>query len=197
MNRTVAARILVVAFPFFTAIAYIVGTGHPVTKLVTSEKPTVASLLQAVNEERTKVGVAPLVLDDRLNKSAQVKADDMVARNYFAHESPDGKHGYAIAREYASDCKSVSENILDDINEQNFVTEGSVQAWKTSPAHYTAMVDPKYSLTGFGISGFKIVEHFCEQKTLEYNGAICNDGRQSYSSGPGTCSGHGGVNHFV
>jgi hypothetical protein len=28
-------------------------------------------------------------------------------------------------------------------------------------------------------------------------GAICNDGHRSYSTGRGTCSWHGGVNHYI
>lgn len=28
-------------------------------------------------------------------------------------------------------------------------------------------------------------------------GAICNDGTRSYSTGRGTCSWHGGVNHYI
>ncbi len=28
-------------------------------------------------------------------------------------------------------------------------------------------------------------------------GAICNDGHRSYSTGRGTCSHHGGVDHYI
>jgi len=30
-------------------------------------------------------------------------------------------------------------------------------------AHHTAMIDAKYTLTGFGIANDQIVEHFCQQ----------------------------------
>jgi len=29
------------------------------------------------------------------------------------------------------------------------------------------------------------------------SGAICNDGHRSYSTGRGTCSWHGGVDHYI
>jgi len=40
-----------------------------------SKPPTVDELLRLVNEERAKVSVAPLVIDARLNQSAQKKAE--------------------------------------------------------------------------------------------------------------------------
>src|SRR5262249_44174159 len=40
-------------------------------------------LLRLVNDERAKVGVAPLAVDERLNGSAQRKTDDMAKFNYF------------------------------------------------------------------------------------------------------------------
>ena len=39
--------------------------------------PDAQEMLELVNQERAKVGVAPLKLDKRLNASAQEKADDM------------------------------------------------------------------------------------------------------------------------
>ena len=51
---------------------------QPVKK-VDEPKATVESLLKSVNEERRKVGVQPLILDERLNKSAQAKSDSMMA----------------------------------------------------------------------------------------------------------------------
>lgn len=42
--------------------------------------PDAQELLELVNAERAKVGVAPLVIDERVQKSAQLKADDMAAK---------------------------------------------------------------------------------------------------------------------
>jgi len=128
------------------------------------QKPaTVEELLSLVNAERAKVGVAPLVLDERLNQSAQRKADDMVKYNYFGHVSPnDGMHGYEYINETDISCKTDSENIRENEKQYNNV-DIAVAAWKNSKAHREAMLDPKYKLTGFGISGTRYVEHFCEQ----------------------------------
>lgn len=37
-------------------------------------------ILELVNQERTRIGVAPLIMDENVQKSAQLKADDMEAK---------------------------------------------------------------------------------------------------------------------
>lgn len=58
--------------------------------------PDAQEMLELVNQERAKVGVAPLRLDERLNASAQEKADDMQNRDYYDHKSPDSIEGYSL-----------------------------------------------------------------------------------------------------
>lgn len=118
--------------------------------------PTIAQLLALVNAERAKHGIAPLKEDSRLDVSAQRKANDEATYRYFGHVSPhDGKHGYEYINDVGISCKSDSENLA--------WSSTPVQGWIASPPHHKAMIDPKYTLTGFGITGFQIVEHFCQQ----------------------------------
>jgi uncharacterized protein YkwD len=129
----------------------------------TANPPTVAELLQLVNAERAKYGVKPLALDPRLNASAQMKANDEVKYNYFGHISPhDGKHGYEYINTTGIYCKTDSENLTEN---QQYVNTSvvAVGSWIQSKPHHEAMINPKYTLTGFGINGTQIVEHFCQQ----------------------------------
>lgn len=122
-------------------------------------KPTVSELLKLVNQERVRVGVAPLALDERLNQSAQLKADDMVRNKYQAHVNPlTGKHGYEYIPEAGLNCFYHGENL--SWFHKN--AEVAVKDWKLSESHYKAMIDSQYELTGFGIAGNNIiVQHFC------------------------------------
>lgn len=130
------------------------------------EKPaTIPELLELVNAERAKANVAPLVLDERLNRSAQMQCDDMVDNNYYDHVNPKtGKHGYEYALESFKDAKKVSENMVGS----NGGAEVAVQKWVSSKTHYDAMVWPTYEITGFGIcrvslyDGITIVQHFID-----------------------------------
>lgn len=136
--------------------------------------PTREELLQLVNEERAKVGVAPLSADPMLEESAQWKADDMVTFSYFDHKRPgesvnNGLDYLAKLDLEAGDrCSYIGENIVDNVNVEtgepyDNTSIGAVNAWVNSEPHHKAMIDPKYTLTGFGISGTKVVEHFCQQ----------------------------------
>lgn len=122
--------------------------------------PTPQDWLDAVNAERLKVGVPPLVLDQRLNQSAQRKANEMNLEGLddTPHVNNQGVHGYAYAHESIPSCIVVSENLLWEY----YTTIGGVNAWLKSPEHKKAMLDPKYTLTGFGIKGEFVVEHFCQ-----------------------------------
>ncbi|OYX36541.1 hypothetical protein B7Z00_04630, partial [Candidatus Saccharibacteria bacterium 32-50-10] len=121
--------------------------------------PDAQELLELVNAERARVGVAPLALDEGLNTSARVKAEDMDKNHYFGHIDANGKHGYEYAYEYSANCKVPSENI--SWGQRENTTQSAMTGWSNSPPHYTAMVNPEYTLTGIGISSDKIVQHFC------------------------------------
>ena len=125
--------------------------------------PTRPELLTLVNAERKKYGAKPLVIDERLNKSAQYKADDMVKYNYRAHVNPKtGMHGYEYINQVGIYCKTDSENLTWDSK----TAKESFNWWVHSKPHHLAMINKSYSLTGFGIaeqeSYYFIVEHFCQ-----------------------------------
>lgn len=128
--------------------------------------PTVQELLDAVNAERAKVGVAPLTLDTRLNTSAQVKADDMVATNDLDHVDANGKHGYEYAMEYNPDCRVPSENYYWGTQDHK-TAKSAIAWWMNSKPHHDAMLSPSYDTTGFGIvwgDKMVVVQHFCTVK---------------------------------
>lgn len=123
--------------------------------------PNADEMLRLVNEERAKVGSTPLRYDPRLQRSAQAKADDMISKGYYGHKDSSGKEGYTLVFEYAPECRYASEN-LTGLFPQDFSSEGALSNWKESTAHFNALIDAKYDLTGFGIAGDKVVEHFCD-----------------------------------
>jgi uncharacterized protein YkwD len=49
-----------------------------------------SEVAQLSNVYRHNADLAPLVVSQTLTESAQAKADDMAAKGYFAHNSPDG-----------------------------------------------------------------------------------------------------------
>lgn len=134
--------------------------------------PDAQEILELVNKERTKVGVAPLKLDERLNASAQEKADDMQNRDYYDHKSPDGIEGYSLVFKHMPNrCRYASENLAKVSSADGKVGNSrfTIDNWmRSTKGHREAILDAKYSLVGFGISkqGYDliVVQHFCELK---------------------------------
>jgi uncharacterized protein YkwD len=135
----------------------------------TQEPLNADKIFELVNQERAKAGVPPLIRDSRLDASAQFKADDMVARNYFDHNDPSNPtimNGVQKAYELTEHkvCSYASENIVwikyKTPQEDN---QEAVDWWMNSKAHHDAMLDAKYTLTGLAVKDGKIVQHFCQQ----------------------------------
>lgn len=152
--------ILVVATGFvLTVQAYIPDT--PTVAQTQPKPPTPEELLRLVNEERAKVGVAPLALDPLLNKSAQIKAEDMYKNNYFGHVDAQGKHGYEYVKESGKACLIPSENIFWAKYDKS---QTAVNWWMNSRPHKEAMLSTQYESVGFGISDWRVVAHFCDER---------------------------------
>lgn len=134
--------------------------------------PDAQEMLELVNQERSKVGVAPLKLDERLNASAQEKANDMQNRGYYGHESPEGTRGTMfVFKHMPSKCRYAGENLAEvSTTDSKFGSSRfTIDNWMHSTkGHREAILDAKYSLVGFGISkqGYDliVVQHFCELK---------------------------------
>lgn len=102
--------------------------------------------------------------DSRLDASAQIKADDMVAKNYFAHDDPTTGKNIAWSNPvFRQLCVSSSENInqIGGIGDYNAT---AVNSWMNSKAHHDAILASRYTLTGVAINGDKVVQHFCVSK---------------------------------
>lgn len=128
--------------------------------------PDAQEMLELVNAERKKVGVKPLTIDKNVQKSAQLKADDFAERDYYSHIVKGTK--YTLTPEMAEyvnkSCSSSGENINGD----NTSSQQAFDTWMDSKPHREAILDGKYTLTGFGVSledtDYFTVQHFCVAK---------------------------------
>ena len=122
-------------------------------------------ILELVNQERARIGVAPLVMDENVQKSAQLKANDMVAKGYRQHIIPGTP--YTLNSEMAywvnKSCSKSSENLIWRSDNGIETTGGAFDGWMGSEPHRKAIQDPKYTKTGIAVSPDKriVVQHFC------------------------------------
>ena len=112
-----------------------------------STNQQVKELIRLVNAKRTKAGLKPLKENGKLGKGAQFKAEDMDAKQYWAHYSPTGEGVGAWMRKFGYSYRTGGENLA-----MGFTTdEATVAAWMKSPTHRSNILDPGYTETGIGI----------------------------------------------
>lgn len=118
-----------------------------------------AGILAEVNAQRKKAGVPPLGANALLDRAAQRHAEDMLARGYFAHESPARKTVRERAREAGYDWRAVGENIA----EGQFTVDEVMRTWMDSPGHRRNILDPDFRELGVGLalgrsgSGYRVL----------------------------------------
>jgi hypothetical protein len=104
--------------------------------------------LNESNKVRHDNDVAPLTLSDKLDSAASMKARDMINRNYWAHNAPDGTTPWHWFREVNYRYDFGGENLA-----KGFDTPAAViAAWMSSPEHRQNALSPDYQDVGFGVA---------------------------------------------
>jgi hypothetical protein len=105
-------------------------------------------LLEATNQQRGIKGVASLQLNDSLTAAAQAKATDMVARNYWSHNTPDGQEPWVFISNAGYSYLRAGENLA-----YGFTTsDETVTGWMNSQTHRDNMLDSNFTEVGFGFA---------------------------------------------
>lgn len=109
---------------------------------------SISGLLQETNEERNAGGLANLKLNSTLNQAAQAKANDMAARNYWSHNTPEGNPPWVFFDAAGYEYKTAGENLAYGFDSS---TE-AVVGWMNSPGHKANIMNTGYVDVGFGIA---------------------------------------------
>jgi uncharacterized membrane protein YgcG len=120
-------------------------TGQPAT-LAYSTEMSRGALLSNTNAERIDEGLAALQINSLLNASAQAKAQDMVDKDYWSHNSPNGDAPWVFFDAAGYVYQKAGENLA-----YGFTTSAeTVQGWMNSPSHRANILDSQYTEVGFG-----------------------------------------------
>lgn len=130
---------------------------------------SITDLLSATNSSRFDNDMQSLALNERLNNSAQLKANDMIENNYWSHSSPDGVEPWRWFETANYSYQVAGENLA-----YGFSTSKEVAtAWMSSPSH-KANILGDYEDVGFGIASSPkfqngqytvVVAHYGKPKT--------------------------------
>lgn len=108
---------------------------------------SISGLLTAGNASRTANGLTSLTLSTQLNNSAQAKANDMIAKNYWDHVTPDGTQPWYFFDQAGYAYTAAGENLAYGFDTSDGVTIG----WMNSPSHRDNMLG-NYTEVGYGIA---------------------------------------------
>ena len=108
---------------------------------------TINSLLAQTNQSRVQAGETPLKLNDKLDQAAYLKAQDMFAKQYWAHNAPDGTEPWKWLGDVGYNYNEAGENLA-----KNFTSTGAIMtAWLNSPEHKANILKSDYQDVGFAV----------------------------------------------
>jgi uncharacterized protein YkwD len=130
----------------------------------TTSTPPINSmdLINLVNKERQEAGLKPLVVNDKLVQSAQAKCQDMITKNYWAHNSPDGREPWVFFDQSGYEYRKAEENLAFG-QETN---EAIVSGWMLSPTHKKNILDDEVTDTGTGVCSSNNYQNLGHASTL-------------------------------
>lgn len=107
----------------------------------------VERLVVLTNQKRAEAGMPPVSLDPQLSQAATGKANDMFAKGYWAHNSPDGLTPWVFIKNAGYSYTYAGENLA-----KNFAnSEGVVEGWMASPSHRANLLKSDYQDVGFAV----------------------------------------------
>ena len=113
-----------------------------------AETTQAEAILKLVNQERSKAGVQPLKLSDKLTNVANIKAKDMADKNYFSHTSPTYGSPFDMLKKFDISFSYAGENIAAGQK----TAEEVMDSWMNSSGHKANILNKNYTELGVGFT---------------------------------------------
>ncbi|MDB5264793.1 MAG: hypothetical protein JWN64_364 [Parcubacteria group bacterium] len=101
-------------------------------------------LVDLTNKERTTEDLGTLTVNPVLAEAAQAKANDMAAKGYFAHTSPEGLTSWSWFKQVGYSFSYAGENLAVDFSDSKDVEK----AWMNSPTHRANIMNGHFTEIG-------------------------------------------------
>lgn len=108
---------------------------------------TIDEVVRATNEARIGAGLKPLAYNEKLADAARRKAANMIAENYWAHNSPSGKSPWVWFKDAGYSYVFAGENLAKDFGN----TSHLMSAWMASATHKENIINTKYTEIGIAV----------------------------------------------
>lgn len=122
---------------------------HPGGRVLAyADSMSIGGLLAGTNSSRIANGVGTLNLSSKLNAAAQASADDMAARNYWSHNTPDGDAPWIWVTAQGYVYQKLGQNLATGFADE----QSAIDGWMNSPPHRENLLDPSFKEVGFGFA---------------------------------------------
>lgn len=114
-----------------------------------------SEVLRLTNIERAKAGLGELASNVTLAATSRAHSADMLARDFFSHDNPDGCSSSCRATEAGYTWQTVGENIYMMSGWELSEEEAAimvVNGWMSSPGHRENILKNAYTESGVGIA---------------------------------------------
>lgn len=105
-------------------------------------------VVDMVNAERAKAGCGPLAVDAKIQAAAQEHSDDMAARDYYEHDTPEGVSPGTRMTNAGYQWMGWGENIFKSPKDPQTAMTG----WMNSPGHRDNILNCSFTHTGVGVN---------------------------------------------
>lgn len=106
------------------------------------------AIISLTNAKRAANGLPALTYNAQLASAAAGKASNMLAENYWAHNSPSGKTPWTFITGSGYRYLYAGENLARDFSDAGSV----VDAWMNSPSHRSNILDKNFSEIGVSVN---------------------------------------------
>ena len=110
------------------------------------------TVLCLINTVRADNGLNVLMPNQILIDISRSRSQDMIARNYFSHHTPDGKNITHILAEFGVTYRNFGENLAQSMPADYGDPEAFMDAWMKSPSHAANILRDCYEMIGIGVS---------------------------------------------
>ncbi len=101
-------------------------------------------VVELTNKDRQDATLGTLRVSPLLEQAARLKAEDMVAKGYFAHVSPEGLDPWHWIHQVGYSYHYAGENLAINFNDSSDVTT----AWMNSPTHRANLLNKDFTEIG-------------------------------------------------
>ncbi len=107
-----------------------------------------SDIVSLLNQQRVSESMTGLSLNTKLIEAAELKAQDMLEKDYFAHKSPEGLMAWDFIEQTGYEYSVAGENLAIGFLDSSEVHK----AWNNSPLHKRNLLDPRFTDIGVAVA---------------------------------------------